>query len=93
MHPCVLIDFMCCLQIEECLTSLKKLSPAEAECVIERLTSWARGHLQDKNHISEDVSVLLFTFTGQCFLCLFYSMLYCKNCFSPTAQETSDGHC
>ncbi|XP_075882024.1 kinetochore-associated protein 1 [Nelusetta ayraudi] len=41
-------------KIKECLTVLKKLSPTEAECVIERLTSWARGHLQDKDHISEE---------------------------------------
>ncbi|KAM3610515.1 uncharacterized protein V6R79_005093 [Siganus canaliculatus] len=39
---------------EECLTVLKKLSAAEAECVIERLTSWARLQLQDKDHISDE---------------------------------------
>lgn len=53
---------MCHFQIEECLKALKKLSPAEAECVIERLTSWARGHLQDKDHISEEVSEVCFSF-------------------------------
>uniref|UniRef100_A0A3Q3FET0 Kinetochore associated 1 n=1 Tax=Labrus bergylta TaxID=56723 RepID=A0A3Q3FET0_9LABR len=33
---------------EDCMTVLKKLSSAEAECVIERLTSWARLQLEDK---------------------------------------------
>uniref|UniRef100_A0A3B5BIX8 Kinetochore associated 1 n=1 Tax=Stegastes partitus TaxID=144197 RepID=A0A3B5BIX8_9TELE len=40
---------------EEILTVLKKLSSAEAECVIERLTSWARLQLEDKDHISDEV--------------------------------------
>ncbi|TKS78652.1 Kinetochore-associated protein 1 [Collichthys lucidus] len=39
---------------EECMTVLKKLSSAEAECVIERLTSWAQLQLQDKHHISDE---------------------------------------
>ncbi|XP_035809725.2 kinetochore-associated protein 1 isoform X1 [Amphiprion ocellaris] len=39
---------------EETLTVLKKLSSAEAECVIERLTSWARLQLEDKDHISDE---------------------------------------
>ncbi|XP_008288071.1 kinetochore-associated protein 1 [Stegastes partitus] len=39
---------------EEILTVLKKLSSAEAECVIERLTSWARLQLEDKDHISDE---------------------------------------
>ncbi|MEQ2235438.1 hypothetical protein ILYODFUR_002347 [Ilyodon furcidens] len=39
---------------EEVLTVLKRLSSAEAECVIERLTSWARLQLEDKVHISEE---------------------------------------
>uniref|UniRef100_A0A8C4EAU2 Kinetochore associated 1 n=1 Tax=Dicentrarchus labrax TaxID=13489 RepID=A0A8C4EAU2_DICLA len=39
---------------EECMTVLKNLSSAEAECVIERLTSWARLQLQDKDHISDE---------------------------------------
>ncbi|TMS04120.1 Kinetochore-associated protein 1 [Larimichthys crocea] len=39
---------------EECMTVLKKLSSAEAECVIERLTSWAKLELQDKDHISDE---------------------------------------
>lgn len=37
------------------MTVLKKLSSAEAECVIERLTSWARLQLEDKDHISDEV--------------------------------------
>ncbi|XP_041855994.1 kinetochore-associated protein 1 isoform X1 [Melanotaenia boesemani] len=39
---------------EETLTVLKRLSSAEVVCVIERLTSWARLQLEDKNHISEE---------------------------------------
>ncbi|XP_007572204.1 kinetochore-associated protein 1 [Poecilia formosa] len=39
---------------EEVLTVLKRLSSAEAECVIERLTSWARLQLEDKVHISDE---------------------------------------
>lgn len=46
---------LCCSQIEECVTLLKKLSSTEAENVIERLTSWARLQLQDKVHISDEV--------------------------------------
>lgn len=62
--------FMCRFQIKECLTVLKKLSPTEAECVIERLTSWARGHLQDKDHISEEVRAVSFSWTKWlCVLC------------------------
>uniref|UniRef100_A0A667ZTG4 Kinetochore associated 1 n=1 Tax=Myripristis murdjan TaxID=586833 RepID=A0A667ZTG4_9TELE len=38
-----------------CMTVLKKLSSAEAECVIERLTTWARLQLEDKDHLSEEV--------------------------------------
>lgn len=37
------------------MTVLKKLSSAEAECVMERLTSWAMLQLEDKYHISEEV--------------------------------------
>ncbi|XP_069555465.1 kinetochore-associated protein 1 [Brachyistius frenatus] len=39
---------------EEILTVLKKLSSAEAECVIECLTAWARLQLEDKHHISDE---------------------------------------
>uniref|UniRef100_UPI003AAA84F6 kinetochore-associated protein 1 n=1 Tax=Centroberyx gerrardi TaxID=166262 RepID=UPI003AAA84F6 len=39
---------------EACMTVLKKLSSAEAECVIERLTTWARLQLEDKDHISDE---------------------------------------
>ncbi|XP_033947948.1 kinetochore-associated protein 1 [Pseudochaenichthys georgianus] len=39
---------------EECMTVLKKLSCAEAQCVIERLTAWARLQLEDKDHISDE---------------------------------------
>ncbi|XP_037536314.1 kinetochore-associated protein 1 [Nematolebias whitei] len=39
---------------EEVLTILKRLTCAEAECAIERLTCWARLQLEDKQHISEE---------------------------------------
>ncbi|KAM6931090.1 kinetochore-associated protein 1 [Xenentodon cancila] len=39
---------------EEVMTVLKRLSAAEAVCVIDRLTSWARLQLEDKKHISEE---------------------------------------
>lgn len=57
MYPCEIFigRFICCFQTEECMTILKKLSSAEAECVIERLTSWARLQLEDKDHISDEV--------------------------------------
>lgn len=37
------------------MTLLKKLSSTEAECVIERLSLWARLQLEDKEHISDEV--------------------------------------
>ena len=37
------------------MTVLKSLSPAEAETVIERLSTWARLRLEDKEHLSEEV--------------------------------------
>lgn len=46
-----------CFQSEECITLLKKLSTSEATCVIERLTTWARLQLEDKEHISDEVAV------------------------------------
>ncbi|XP_033828339.1 kinetochore-associated protein 1 [Periophthalmus magnuspinnatus] len=39
---------------EECMTVLKRMSTAEAECVIQRLTTWARLQLEDKEHLSEE---------------------------------------
>lgn len=48
-------SLLCCFQTEECVTVLKNLSSAEAECVVERLTSWARLQLEDKVHISDEV--------------------------------------
>ncbi|KAJ0067724.1 hypothetical protein NL108_010031, partial [Boleophthalmus pectinirostris] len=39
---------------EECMTVLKRLSTAEAQCVIQRLTTWARLQLEDKEHLSEE---------------------------------------
>lgn len=44
-----------CLQTEECITALKRLSTAEAECVVEHLTTWARLAMEDKDHISDEV--------------------------------------
>lgn len=38
------------------MTLLKRLSTLEAVCVIERLTSWARLQLEDKEHISDEVA-------------------------------------
>ena len=38
------------------MTVLRKLSSAEAECVINHLTSWAKLQLQDKDHISDEVT-------------------------------------
>lgn len=58
------------------MTLLKKLSTSEAECVIERLTSWARLQLEDKEHISDEVAtgfhtthVLFYTNLQQRFVC------------------------
>uniref|UniRef100_A0A8B9JJ35 Kinetochore associated 1 n=1 Tax=Astyanax mexicanus TaxID=7994 RepID=A0A8B9JJ35_ASTMX len=54
------IHYIYCIQLlgnnerEKCIAQLKKLPPAEAELVIERLASWARLKLQDKNHICEE---------------------------------------
>nr|XP_023653527.1 kinetochore-associated protein 1 isoform X2 [Paramormyrops kingsleyae] len=39
---------------EACVLVLKGLPPMEAECVIERLTTWARLELQDKEFVSEE---------------------------------------
>ncbi|KAM6954421.1 kinetochore-associated protein 1 [Aplochiton taeniatus] len=39
---------------EACVHLLKKLPTAEAECAIERLSTWARLELQDKDHVSEE---------------------------------------
>ncbi|XP_018608327.2 kinetochore-associated protein 1 [Scleropages formosus] len=39
---------------ELCVTVLKELPPAEAECVTERLATWARLELQNKHLISEE---------------------------------------
>uniref|UniRef100_A0A3Q1HII4 Kinetochore associated 1 n=1 Tax=Acanthochromis polyacanthus TaxID=80966 RepID=A0A3Q1HII4_9TELE len=57
--PTSQINYLYLIQLigqgKEILTVLKKLSSAEAECVIERLTSWARLQLEDKDHISDEV--------------------------------------
>uniref|UniRef100_A0A8B9R6W8 Kinetochore associated 1 n=1 Tax=Astyanax mexicanus TaxID=7994 RepID=A0A8B9R6W8_ASTMX len=58
------IHYIYCIQLlgnnerEKCIAQLKKLPPAEAELVIERLASWARLKLQDKNHICEELKKL-----------------------------------
>ncbi|KAJ8415551.1 hypothetical protein AAFF_G00425310 [Aldrovandia affinis] len=39
---------------EACEMLLKQLPATEAECVIERLATWARLELQDKAHVSEE---------------------------------------
>ncbi|KAI1901176.1 hypothetical protein AGOR_G00057490 [Albula goreensis] len=38
---------------EACALLLKQMHPEEAECVIEKLATWARLELQDKAHVSE----------------------------------------
>uniref|UniRef100_W5KXF6 Kinetochore associated 1 n=1 Tax=Astyanax mexicanus TaxID=7994 RepID=W5KXF6_ASTMX len=54
------IHYIYCIQLlennerEKCIAQLKKLPPAEAEVVIERLASWARLKLQDDYHICEE---------------------------------------
>uniref|UniRef100_A0A7N5ZWT1 Kinetochore associated 1 n=1 Tax=Anabas testudineus TaxID=64144 RepID=A0A7N5ZWT1_ANATE len=57
--PTMHIHYMYLIQLisqgKECMIVLKKLSSAEAECVVERLTSWARLQLEDKVHISDEV--------------------------------------
>ncbi|XP_026177601.1 kinetochore-associated protein 1 isoform X2 [Mastacembelus armatus] len=58
--PTTQINYLYLIQLigqgktEECMTVLKKLSTSEAECVVERLTSWARLQLEDKVHISDE---------------------------------------
>ncbi|XP_059192757.1 kinetochore-associated protein 1 isoform X1 [Centropristis striata] len=58
--PTLQINYLFLIQLigqgktEECITVLRKLSSSEAECVIERLTSWARLQLEDKAHISDE---------------------------------------
>ncbi|CAG5923423.1 unnamed protein product [Menidia menidia] len=49
-----LIQLISQSKTEETLAVLKRLSSVEAECVIERLTSWARLQLEDKVHISDE---------------------------------------
>lgn len=58
------------------MTVLKKLPSADAECVIERLTSWARLQLQDKDHMSDEVG------KGNMSCCLLKSSFFGSN-FSP----------
>ena len=41
------------------MSLLKQLSSAEAVCVVERLTTWARLQLEDKEHVSDEVSRVL----------------------------------
>uniref|UniRef100_A0A7N8XGB6 Kinetochore associated 1 n=1 Tax=Mastacembelus armatus TaxID=205130 RepID=A0A7N8XGB6_9TELE len=57
--PTTQINYLYLIQLigqgKECMTVLKKLSTSEAECVVERLTSWARLQLEDKVHISDEV--------------------------------------
>ncbi|XP_067376658.1 kinetochore-associated protein 1 isoform X2 [Channa argus] len=54
IHYLYLIQLIGQGKTEECMTVLKNLSSAEAECVVERLTSWARLQLEDKVHISDE---------------------------------------
>uniref|UniRef100_A0A671UD79 Kinetochore associated 1 n=1 Tax=Sparus aurata TaxID=8175 RepID=A0A671UD79_SPAAU len=56
--PTSQINYLFLIQLigqgKECMTVLRKLPSAEAECVIDHLTSWAKLQLQDKDHISEE---------------------------------------
>uniref|UniRef100_A0A8D3B3M7 Kinetochore associated 1 n=1 Tax=Scophthalmus maximus TaxID=52904 RepID=A0A8D3B3M7_SCOMX len=58
--PTLQINYLHLIQLigqsktEECMTVLKRLTAAEAESVVERLTSWARLQLEDKFHISNE---------------------------------------
>ncbi|KAK2837222.1 hypothetical protein Q5P01_014434 [Channa striata] len=54
IHYLYLIQLISQGKTEECTTLLKNLSSVEAECVVERLTSWARLQLEDKVHISDE---------------------------------------
>ncbi|CAJ1068194.1 kinetochore-associated protein 1 [Xyrichtys novacula] len=54
IHYLYLIQLIGLGKTEECMNVLRKLSSAEAECVIEHLTSWARLQLEDKHHISDE---------------------------------------
>ncbi|XP_034727450.1 kinetochore-associated protein 1 isoform X2 [Etheostoma cragini] len=54
IHYLYLIQLIGQCKTEECMVVLKKLSSAEAVCVIERLASWARLQLEDKAHISDE---------------------------------------
>ncbi|XP_068422638.1 kinetochore-associated protein 1 isoform X2 [Clinocottus analis] len=54
IHYLYLIQLIGQSKTDESMTVLKKLSSAEAECVIKRLTSWARLQLEDKAHISDE---------------------------------------
>lgn len=97
-----------CFQSEECLTLLKKLATSEAECVIERLTSWARLQLEDKEHISDEVATdvhitpVLLIQTCSNGLCVrhnqqeglfhHYSCVLSNSVLFLIAQETSDGY-
>jgi len=59
VHVCVCVWS---LQTEACMGLLKQLSPAETEAVLERLTTWARLQLEDKEHVSDEVSTFLLCF-------------------------------
>ncbi|KAI4889407.1 hypothetical protein NFI96_034091 [Prochilodus magdalenae] len=58
------IHYLHCIQLlehnkrEQCIAQLKKLPPAEAELVIERLASWARLQLQIKEHTCQKLKDL-----------------------------------
>uniref|UniRef100_A0A3B3RDN2 Kinetochore associated 1 n=1 Tax=Paramormyrops kingsleyae TaxID=1676925 RepID=A0A3B3RDN2_9TELE len=65
---------------EACVLVLKGLPPMEAECVIERLTTWARLELQDKEFVSEELYISMFL--TDLFFCLkgdAFKRLVCEN--------------
>ncbi|KAJ3604724.1 hypothetical protein NHX12_029463 [Muraenolepis orangiensis] len=49
-----LIELVAQGKTEACMSLLKGLSPGETECVVGRLTTWARLQLEDKEHVSEE---------------------------------------
>lgn len=86
-------SFERCFQNEECMTILKKLSSEEAECVIQRLTTWARLQLEDKRHISDEVGSGGLYLLSYCIfiIFLFYTKYTTGKKTSNITQTTNNG--
>ncbi|XP_030225552.1 kinetochore-associated protein 1 [Gadus morhua] len=54
IHYLYLTELIAQGKSEACMSLLKQLSSAEAVCVVERLTTWARLQLEDKEHVSDE---------------------------------------